>query len=93
MLPAIIMVIQLVISVVELIVVSIRFSLYDLCVVGVTVDLCECVGKSLIFVVNVVTFKAKIMSEVLLFSNQHNHIKSILPVDNLFLLFSFFVEH
>jgi chromosome partitioning protein len=61
--PAITMAIQSVIAVAELIVIPTRPSPHDLRAVGATVDLCERAGKSLLFVVNAATPKAKITFE------------------------------
>lgn len=75
--PAITMAIQSVINVAELVVVPTRPSPHDLRAVGATVDLCDRAGKSLIFVVNAATPKARITSDAAVALSQHGTVAPI----------------
>jgi len=75
--PAITMAIQSVIAVAELIVIPTRPSPHDLRAVGATVDLCDRAGKSLMFVVNAATPKAKITAEAAVALSQHGTVAPV----------------
>jgi chromosome partitioning protein len=75
--PAITMAIQSVIAVAELIVIPTRPSPHDLRAVGATVDLCDRAGKSLMFVVNGATPKAKITAEAAVALSQHGTVAPV----------------
>ncbi len=76
--PAITMAIQSVISVAELIVIPTRPSPHDLRAVGATVDLCDRVGKPLIFVVNAATPLARITSDAAVALSQHGNVAPVI---------------
>ena len=75
--PAITVAIQSVISVADLVIVPTRPSPHDLRAVGATVELCDRVGKPLIFVVNAGTPKARITSEAAIALSQHGTVAPI----------------
>ncbi len=75
--PAITMAIQSVIAVADLVVIPTRPSPHDLRAVGATVDLCDRAGKSLIFVVNAATPKARITSDAAIALSQHGTVAPI----------------
>lgn len=75
--PAITMAIQSVVAVAELIVVPTRPSPHDLRAAGATVELVERAGKSLIFVVNAATPRARISSEAAIALSQHGTVAPV----------------
>lgn len=75
--PAITLAIQAVIAVSELILVPTRPSPHDLRAVGATVDLCDRMGKPLVFVVNGATPKARITAEAAVALSQHGTVAPV----------------
>ncbi|MFZ5610011.1 MAG: AAA family ATPase [Pseudomonadota bacterium] len=75
--PAITMAIQSVVAVAELIVVPTRPSPHDLRAAGATVELVERAGKSLIFIVNAATPRARISTEAAIALSQHGTVAPI----------------
>ena len=75
--PAITVAIQSVIAVADLVVIPTRPSPHDLRAVGATVDLCDRAGKSLIFVVNAATPKARITGDAAVALSQHGTVAPV----------------
>ena len=75
--PAITATIQQVIKVCDLVVIPTRPSPHDLRAAGATVDLCEKVGKPLVFVVNGATPRARITGEAAIALSQHGTVAPV----------------
>ncbi len=75
--PAITMAIQSVIAVSELIVIPTRPSPHDLRAAGATVELVDRAGKSLVFVINAATPRARITSEAAIALSQHGTVAPV----------------
>lgn len=75
--PAITMAIQSVIAVSELIVIPTRPSPHDLRAAGATVELVDRAGKSLVFIINAATPRARITSEAAIALSQHGTVAPV----------------
>lgn len=75
--PAITMAIQSVIAVSELVVIPTRPSPHDLRAAGATVELVDRAGKSLVFIINAATPRARITSEAAIALSQHGTVAPV----------------